>query len=122
MVTDIEELEQMDASEIHARRLNAQEVLTPMKNENCVFPVADGKVKIPGEDQDLRTSTLIGDSPDRGEQQDILRGESDGSSSTSRQDSSWFDGEARDDFWSISRDFILPLSRVDPPIQTVRAD
>ena len=29
MVVDIEELEQMDASELHARRLNAKEVSTP---------------------------------------------------------------------------------------------
>ena len=29
VVADIEELEKMDASEIHARRLNAKEVLTP---------------------------------------------------------------------------------------------
>ena len=31
MVADIEELEQMDASELHARRLNAKEVLTPLQ-------------------------------------------------------------------------------------------
>ena len=29
MVADIEELEEMDASELHARKLNAKEVLTP---------------------------------------------------------------------------------------------
>ena len=29
MVADIEELEILDASEVHARRLNAQEVTTP---------------------------------------------------------------------------------------------
>ena len=88
MVADIEELEQMDASELHVRRLNAKEVLTPMKGENFIIPVADGTVKIFGRDQDLRTSTLIWDNPDRGEEQAILRGESEGSSSTSRQDSS----------------------------------
>ena len=32
MVADIEELEQMDASEIHATRLNAKEVLTHKKS------------------------------------------------------------------------------------------
>ena len=32
MVADIEELETMDAPEIHARSLNAKEVFTPMKN------------------------------------------------------------------------------------------
>ena len=114
MVADIEELEEMDASELHARRLNTKEVLTPMKGENFIFPVADGTVKISGEDQDLRTSTIIRDSPDRGEEQDNLRGESDGSSSTPRQDSSWFDGEAKSDFWSISGDFIY-RHHVEPP-------
>ena len=37
MVADIEELEEMDASELHARRLNAKEVLTPMKGEKIIF-------------------------------------------------------------------------------------
>ena len=41
MVADIEELEEMDASELHARRFNAKEVLTPMKSDNFIFPVAD---------------------------------------------------------------------------------
>ena len=50
MVADIEELEKMDASEIHARRLNAKEVLTPMKGEKITFPIADGTVKISGGD------------------------------------------------------------------------
>ena len=44
MVADIEELEQMDASEIHARRLHAKEVLTPQRSGNFMFPVADGTV------------------------------------------------------------------------------
>ena len=57
----------MDASELHVRRLNAKEVLTPMKGEIFIFPVAGRTVKISGEDQDLRTSTLIRESPDRGE-------------------------------------------------------
>ena len=46
MVADIEELEEMDASELHARRLNAKEVLSPqrsgnfgqcVKGDNCSF-------------------------------------------------------------------------------------
>ena len=45
VIADIEELEEMDASEIHARRLNAQEVLTPTKGDSFIFPVADGTVK-----------------------------------------------------------------------------
>ena len=70
MVADIEELEQMDASELPAGRLNTKEVLTPMKGDNFIFPIADGTVKISGEDQHLRTSTSFWDSPDRGEEQD----------------------------------------------------
>ena len=46
VIADIEELEEMDASELHARRLNAKEVLTPMKGDNFKFPAADGRVKI----------------------------------------------------------------------------
>ena len=33
VVADIEEVEKVDASEIHARRLNAKEVLTPQRRE-----------------------------------------------------------------------------------------
>ena len=45
MVADIEELEEMDASELHARRPNAKEVLTPQRSGNFIFPVADGTVQ-----------------------------------------------------------------------------
>ena len=37
-IADIEELEEMVASEIHARRLNGKEVLTPMKGNNFYIP------------------------------------------------------------------------------------
>ena len=74
--------------------------------EKFIFPIADGTVKIFGEEQDLRRSTSIQDRPDRGEEQGNLQGDSDGSSSTPLRDSSWYDGEAWNDFWSISGDFI----------------
>ena len=41
LIADIEELEQVDASELHARRLNAKEVITPMRGDNFIFPDAD---------------------------------------------------------------------------------
>ena len=94
MVADVEALEQMDASEIHATRLNANEVKTPMNGEKLIVPIADGTVKLSGGHQVLRTSTLIQDRPDRGEEQGNLQGESDGSFSTPLQDSSLSDGEA----------------------------
>ena len=87
MVADIQELEQMDTSEIYATRLNAEEVLTPMSGEKFIFPIAEGTVKHSGGDQVLRTSTLIWDRPNRGEEQGNLQGESDGSSSTPLRDS-----------------------------------
>ena len=76
------------------------------KGENLIFPIADGKVKLSGGDQVLRTSTLIRDRPDRGEEQGNLQGESDGSSSTPHRDSSWYDGDARNGFWYTSGNFI----------------
>ena len=59
----------MDLSEILAKRLNAKKVLTPVSGEKFIFPIADGTVKLSGGDQVLRTSTLIRDRPDRGEEQ-----------------------------------------------------
>ena len=104
MIADIEELEKMDASEIRSRRLNAKEVLKPKTVKN-IIPIADGTVKLSGGDQVLRTSTFIRDNPDRGEEQGYLRGESDGSSSP-LQDASPEEGDARNDFWSSSVNYI----------------
>ena len=46
LVADIEDLEKMDASEIHAWRLNAKEVSTPQNGEKMTFPIADGTGQI----------------------------------------------------------------------------
>ena len=73
-VADIEELGEIDASEIHAWRLGAKEVLTPKNGHKFVFPIQDGKVKLSGGDQLLRTSTLVRDSRQRGEEREDLRG------------------------------------------------
>ena len=70
---DFEELEEMDASEIHAKRLNAKEVILPKSGEHYIFLVTDGTVKPYRGDPALRTSTLIRNQPFRGEsQQDFL--------------------------------------------------
>ena len=108
MVADIEELEEMDASELHARRLNAKEVLTPQRSGNFIFPVADGTVKIFGCERLLRTSTLTRDPPERGEEQEILQGKSDDWYTPSHvpEDSTRDDEEARNDFWTITGEFI----------------
>ena len=88
MIEDIEELEEMDASELHTRKLNAKDVLKPQRNGDFIFPVTDGTVVSWG-DQRLRTSTLIRDRLERGEEQEVFRGESDGlSTPTPLQDDS----------------------------------
>ena len=56
LVADLEELETMDASEIYSKRLNAKEVTIPKEKGEFIFPIADGRIKTHGGDQDLRTS------------------------------------------------------------------
>ena len=73
-----------------------------------MFPVADGTVKIFGRDQRLRTSALTRDSPERGEEQEILQGKSDELHSPTplQEDSTRDDAEAKNDFWTIAGEFI----------------
>ena len=49
----------MDASEIYSKRLNAKEVIFPKQGE-FIFPIADGRIKTLGGEQDLRTSPWYG--------------------------------------------------------------
>ena len=93
MVADIEELEQMDATELHARRLNAKEVRIPSRRWNS--------------QNSWRRSTSE-NSPERGEEQEFFQGKSDElDSSTQPQDDSTRDGEeAKDDPWTITGEFI----------------
>ena len=110
MVADIEELETMDASEIYSKRLNAKKVMFPKENGKFIFPVADGRIKLSGGDQELRTSTLIRDHPLRGASHVDFLGESEGSLPPP-QDSLPDAGEAINDFWSMSGNFKKPPSR-----------
>ena len=105
MVADIEELEEMYVSELHSRRLNAKEVSSPTKGDNFKFRDAYGTVKTPGRDRRLN-HPLIRDHLERGEEQEVFRGESDGlSSPTFQDDSTRDDEEAKKDVWSITGDF-----------------
>ena len=69
----------MDASEIYSKRLNAKEVIFPKEKGEFIFPVADGRIKTLGGDEDLRTSTLIRHRPIQGESNIDFLGESEGS-------------------------------------------
>ena len=100
----------MDASEIYSKRLNAKEVIFPKEKGEFIFPIADGRIKTLGGDQDLRTSTLVRHRPIQGESNIDFHGESEGSL-PQPQDSLLDAGEAINDFWSMSGNFIIPPSR-----------
>ena len=104
----------MDASEIYSQRLNAKEVIFPKQGE-FIFPIADGRIKTPGGDQELRTSTLIRPRPIRGEGHIDFLGESEGSL-PQPHDSLPDAGEAMNDFWSMSGSFIY-RHHVEPRVK-----
>ena len=104
LVADLEELETMDASEIYSKRLNAKEVIFPEEKGEFIFPIADGRIKTPGGDQELRTSTLVRHRPIQGESNIDFLGESEGSLPPPH-DSLPDAGEAINDFWSMSGNF-----------------
>ena len=93
LIADLEELETMDASEIYAKRLNAKEVIFPKQGE-FIFPIADGRIKTPGGDQELRTSTLVRHRPIQGESNIDFLGKSE-----------------RDLFHHLTTHFRMPLKR-----------
>ena len=115
LVADIEELETMDASDIYSKRLNAKEVIFPKENGELIFPITDGRIKTLGGDQELRTSTLIRPRPSRGEGHIDFFGESEGSLPPPH-DSFPDAGEAINDFWSMSRNFIY-RHHVEPRVK-----
>ena len=80
-----------------------------------MFPAADGRIKLPGGDQELRTSTLIRERPIRGESHVDFLGESEGSLPPP-QDSLPDAGEAINDFWAMSGSFIY-RHHVEPRVQ-----
>ena len=80
-----------------------------------LFPVADGRIKPPGGDQELRTSTLIRHRPIQGESHIDFLGESEGSLPPP-QDSFPDAGEAINDFWAMSGNFIY-RHHVEPRVK-----
>ena len=114
LIADLEELETMDASEMYSKRLNAKEVIFPKQGE-FLLPIADGRIKTFGGDQDLRTSTLVRHRPIQGESNIDFLGESEGSL-PQPHDSFPDAGEAINDFWSMSGSFIY-RHHVEPRVK-----
>ena len=115
LIADLEELDTMDASEIYSKRVNAKEVIFPKEKGEFIFPIADGRIKLPGGDQDLRTSTLIWDHPIREESHVDFLAKSEGSLPPP-QDSLPDAGEAINDFWSMSGNFMY-RHHVEPRVK-----
>ena len=85
------------------------------KEGEFIFPIADGRIKTPGGDQELRTSTLVRHRPIQGESNIDFLGESEGSL-PQPQDSFPDAGEAINDFWSMSGNF-KNRHHVEPRVQ-----
>ena len=113
LIGDLEDVEKLDASEIHPRRINAKEVLTPQKREDFRFPIADGTAKLLGRDYKFREPT-----PRRAQTvktEDFNRG-LEGKLGESQLAEPTDDAEARRDFWSIHGDFIY-RHHIEPRVQ-----
>ena len=82
----------------------------PKENGIFIFPAADGRINLSGRDQELRTPTLVREHPIRGESHVEFLGESEGTLPPP-QDSHPDVGEAINDFWSMSGNFIFRVSR-----------
>ena len=88
----------------------------PKKRKRRIyFPITDGRIKLSGRDQELRTSTLIRHRPIRGESHHDFLGESEGSLPP-LYDSFPDAGEAINDFWSMSGNFIY-RHHVEPGVK-----
>ena len=105
----------MDALQIYSKRLNAKEVIFPKEKGEIIFPIADGRIQPLGGDQDLRTSTLVRHRPTQGESNTDFLGESEGSLPPPH-DSFPDAGEAINDFWSMSGNFIF-RHHVEPRVK-----
>ena len=115
LVAELGELETMDASEIYSKRLNGKEVMFPKEKGEFIFPIADGRIKPLGGNRDLRTSTLTRQRPIRGASHLDFLGESEGSLPPPH-DSFQDAGEAINDFWSMSGNFIY-RHHVEPRVK-----
>ena len=100
---------------MYSKRLNAKDVIFLKEKGEFIFPIADGRIKLLGGDKDLRTSTLIRQRPIQGDSHVAFLGESEGSLPPPH-DSFLDAGEAINDFWSVSGNFIY-RHRVEPRVK-----
>ena len=95
LIAVIEELENLEASEVYPERLNAKEVLLTQRKGELVLLVADGTAKLSGRDHEFQEPTLRREQTVRRES---FSGESQGEAEESQPTESRDDVEARKDF------------------------
>ena len=105
----------MDVSEIYSKKTQCERGDISPRKRRMYFPIADGRIKPLGGDQDLRTSTLIRQRPVRGESHVDFLGESEGSL-PQPHDSLPDAGESINVFWSMSGNFIY-RHHVEPRVK-----
>ena len=93
----------MDASDIDPLRINTKEILIRQKDDESIFPFADGTAKLSGRDYEFRESIRRREPTVRSEDfSRELHDETGESQPTEMTD----DGDAHADFRSIQGDFI----------------
>ena len=113
LIADLDDLEKVEASEVYPRRIKAKDVLISQKDDEFVFPFADGTAKLSGRDYEFRESTPRRETLVRSE--DLSR-EFQCESRESQQADTTDDAEVRADFWSIQGDFIY-RHHTEPRVQ-----
>ena len=69
--------ENWERRKVHARRLNAKEIITPKDGQHFTFPITNGTVNLSGGNKVFWKSSLIRDHTEKSEElRDDLRGES----------------------------------------------
>ena len=106
LVADNEEVENIGASDIYPRRIKAKEVLISQKDDEFIFPIADGTAKLSGRDYKFRVPSLRREQLVRSED---LRGEIQGESGVST-------GRTNRWRWSLCRFFFLGRFKVTSSI------
>ena len=103
MITDLEDLEMMDASHIYPPKIKAKEVLISQKDDEFIFPNEIGTAKFSGRDYEFREPTLRREQLVRSED---LSGEIQAESEEPQPTQSTDDARARGVFRSIQGDLI----------------
>ena len=116
LVSDIEELEMMDASEIYSERLNPKEVIFPKENGKFIFQSQMDESNLLEGDPEPRTSTWYGNTQFEEKVEEIFLDNQKGLFFHRLQTHFRMPVERLSDFWSMSGSFIY-RHHVEPRVK-----